>query len=96
MGLGPEVCYPSEQSAAPGSTDIDVDRIFRNPLAAGDQADNTADVAANIVNFSHRKAVFKKSSDQPFFAYMDNMEVFHVVLFKVAIRTWRRFIESIL
>jgi hypothetical protein len=78
------------------SAHINVDGIFFDPVAAGDQSDDTADVATNVVNLTHREPVFEKSSDQPVFTQIDNVEIIYVVFFKVPVRTRSRPIKPIL
>ena len=73
-----------------------MNRVFLEPVIAGDDAHDTAHIAADVVQVSDRKPILYETADQFLLALSDNLQKIAIVLLKIAIGSRRRAIQAML
>jgi hypothetical protein len=72
---------------------VDVDGVLTVTGTARNQANDAADVAADIPDIADRKTVGHESADDSVLSQGRDLEVFRVVFFKIPLGPRRRFIQ---
>src|SRR5262245_28624558 len=61
------------------SRSVDMDGILLDPMAAGDQFDDTTDIAADVVDPGGGKSVLDIPSNELFLPEVDDLKIIHIV-----------------
>ena len=73
-----------------------MDRVFFDAMAAGDQRDDTADVARDIGKIGHRKAIGEIPADDLVLTEVDDLEIVLIVAVEVMLHSGRRTVQFVL
>jgi hypothetical protein len=78
------------------SRSVDMDGILLDPMAAGDQFDDTTDIAADVVDPGRGKSVLDVPSNELFLPEVDDLKIIHIVGLEVMLGPWGGAVQFIL
>jgi hypothetical protein len=78
------------------SRSVDMDGILLDPMAAGNQFDDTTDIAADVVDPGRGKSVLDVPSNELFLPEVDDLKIIHIVGLEVMLGPWGGAVQFIL